>query len=308
MIKIIGDIHIPKEENLYSKGLFKALEKIINQDEVLILCGDIIDNIYSVNFRLCKRFKDLISEFKEVYIVTGNHDINNKGNFLHFFSVTNKIHIIEEYEEKYINDIKFSFYPYLDKKMYSKYIPKEIPDYTVGHYSFKDTNFGSEDEIELPYRPKALEIIGHIHNSMIFKDKVCIGSFLPVKYGEHLTDKYVVQINGKNNYKLIKAPLEFTYIDVNFGDDLPEGNYIYCIHKCPEEKLAYSFYKNVDSYRIKVIPKKEVEEDEAFPLSLNISRESILSKDFYNLFLKFLKEKNIDLIGIEDIIKDAFRE
>jgi DNA repair exonuclease SbcCD nuclease subunit len=317
MILIFGDLHLPKylQKNNYSLAILEFLkwleENYANDKNIVIFSGDVLDSPNDFNFFFIKEFYKVLSKFKEVYLVTGNHDKNSKGNALTIFEPLKNVHIIEELSFIEIEHNLFGFYPFLDREKYLDYIPKEIPNFTLGHYAFVGSNFGQPDEIQLPYTPKSLEIIGHIHNSFFVpKDKkLCLGSVLPTRFGEHTTRKYYLEIeDGKYEVKEIPEFLKYVPIDYKDLDQVnKEELNIYLVYNCPNlieakeklQKLGVE-YKIIES----TIKKKEME------LNVNIDSSTFQNMNLEKIFLeKFLTkelEKKYGLILEE--VKDAFRQ
>lgn len=293
MILVIGDVHIPNEKNLYSKALTLFYD-YINQnfkDDILIFVGDIIDNPSKPNYDLIKEFVDFIKTKKQVHIITGNHDILYKGNILKIFE-NDHIFVYDIPTQQTINNINFYFYPYNVKYFndYKKQIHKNI-DYTIGHYAFKDLNFGNIDEINLPYEPNTKEIIGHIHNYFEYNKKLCIGSIFANRLGEEITDKYLVRIYSKNHYEKIQIP-KFYEIKIseslkNFEKPKYYGKIYFMVDFIPS-----NFKIESDNFEYTFKIKSQKPKAKNIDLDINIDDFDVSKKAIFDLFVKYLDTKN----------------
>jgi len=316
MIIILGDVHIPKYiQRTPTTEAFKEFLKWLNSSFdfskiTLIFAGDILDSPTDLNFSFIKQFMEVISKFKQVYMVKGNHDENSKGTSLIIFHKIPNVQVIEELTILKVEENTFCFYPFLDREKYLSFIPSEKIDYTVGHYSFEGMNFGQPDEITIPYRPEKLEIIGHIHNSLVnlSNKQVCLGSVFPNRYGEHTTKKLYIEIEN-GNYTIKTLPDFLIYRDIDFSelDSIVEEKIptVYNVSEVPsileaKEKLS----KLNIFYRIVSVKKKELKSEDLDLLKEGIEENNFdLLKNFEN-FLEKNKEKLSKFLPILDEVRE----
>jgi hypothetical protein len=189
-------------------------------------------------------------QFKEVHIVTGNHDRSDQiGNSLLPLKHFRTIYVYEDVVEVYIEGILFLMLPFqgLDKMKEYPSIKKEY-DYVVTHIAPPGTSWGI-GEIDLNLTVKKAIINGHIHNYKTWKDKLgntqyLIGTPQCTRNLEQKDERKGIEINCKTkDYTLIDLPVFYTIEDIEYGNEPTSKNNLLNIKNAPSVVAVYEKYK-----------------------------------------------------------------
>lgn len=243
---VVGDIHAKRKEPFLSSilSLFDWLyEGYSNQ--TIILLGDLFDTSSPHNL-VEKYVLEKLVMFKEVYIITGNHDFSKRqGNTLLPFGVHDKIKVITEPTHKIINGLSCLFLPYSYGDVMKGYEElKGRHDYIFTHVTPKQCAFGDEG---LNLQLTGTYVHGHTHMQEDFIDDYgnthhVLGVSIPTRHLEHKQDCRMMNIEDSQTYKFIPTPFYFTYETINYGEEPQFPNSILNIKKAPSLSAVYEKY------------------------------------------------------------------
>ena len=243
----VGDIQAQNKEPHRSSCL-KFLQWLLEnfRDDIIIQGGDLFDRS-SLPHDLINEILDILLQFKDFRIVSGNHEISDRlGNILKPLQHHKNLTIYTEKTEFEINGISFIALPSLLHNEKEEYEAIEGNwDYSLCHFTPIQESFGDEG-IELKFKVNVAHLFAHIHRHREFIDnfgnKILItGSVINYRYGEQDWEKNIYKIN-KNGYEKIKVPLFFTYETIEFGDQPANLNNILNIKNVPSWEILYKKY------------------------------------------------------------------
>lgn len=286
---IIGDVHAKNLEP-FRTGINKFFDWLIEsyKEETLIFLGDLFD-MSSPHNKIKKEITKHLINFKQVYIITGNHDTSRKkGNVLLPLELHSNINIIEDVTEVNIEGLDCLFLPYRYGDIKEEYESlKGNYDYVFTHITPLECAFGGEG---IQLNLDGIYIHGHTHIPSQFIDTNgrqhhILGVPLPTRHGEHNHRPNIFEIvDGKINY--IEVLKYFTYEDVEYGKEPSSKNNIINVLNAPSIQSVYDNYK--DYY----IRKAGVKLEES---SYNFTEEIIdFSKgDIKDKFKLYAKDNNL---------------
>lgn len=250
MILILGDCHF-KDKEPYLSSLIKLFEFLLEKypNSILIQTGDFLDSARVHNEKVINKCLELLLKFKEVHIITGNHEINNNiGNPLSFFPHHNNIYTYFNPTIKEIDNKKFLFLPYIipikEMKKYETDFNLEEFDYVITHSAYPGSNYNSLDELNLDTIKCKKVIYGHIHDFKIHNEKhIQIGVPHTTRFGEHTFDKKCVLIN-EDEFKIETLPQFFTFEEILYGEIPKSDKNILYIKDAPSFSAIYEKYSN----------------------------------------------------------------
>jgi DNA repair exonuclease SbcCD nuclease subunit len=254
MIIIVGDVHFRSKEPFLT-GLHGILQHLIShyKNEIIIFTGDFL-HTSSPHWDIIDIAIKYLLQFKEVYILEGNHDSSYiKGKGLTAFKHLPTIHIIEEKTEITIEGQNFLFLPHTENvetlKSYEKLTGSY--DYVVTHLTHKKVQFRNEG---ISFNMKAKAIIhGHIHTQFDFFDdengnqfNCIIGVPQFVNSGEENQIYRIAKIDGSrpgHGIEFESLPVFTTLETVEYGT-MPsnKNNYINVIN-APSVSAVKEMYK-----------------------------------------------------------------
>jgi len=250
-IFLISDIHfgahsnsiefLKNQENYFYNFLIPILTKH-SKNSYLFVLGDIFDNRTITNNRVLysvlKIFK-YMSKILPIYILIGNHDLNNLENSnknsvtpIKIFENIPNIKIIYDKEILNFNNKKVYALSWVedrnDLKNEYELVKKANPDYFFCHADFNGVSYNNfskiENGLEIDNDNKIKIFTGHIHLRQQINNLYVIGS------------PYHITKNDVNNKKGIYS-IDLNNDEINFI----ENNY------SPEyKKIQYKDIKNID--------------------------------------------------------------
>ena len=317
MIYIVGDIHFSAANdwklNIGGNVVkwFKERFKNCNNDTVIFL-GDIVDNYINPG-EIVRQVDDLFNfcskNFKQTYIITGNHDVNyfhhKKDNFLKFVGESyDNVSLIEEIESAVIENKSFLFMPHQmlnDTQSLAHYYSnidwneqlkssniKEF-DYALGHwviYKEGGSVFLNRVGVDTSNIPAKNFICGHIHTRV---DKNYTGSVYPCNPSEVSDDRVIFIIDG-DSLKEEQLPKFVEYKEIHYPNmprkSLEDNKYlttVYTVYNIYSETEARNFYKDMFIKEVKLFPKSaEKEEVKTENTSLETVDVDSIIKDFFD--------------------------
>lgn len=247
MIVIVGDVHF-KHTQPYLKKIKEFFDDLINKypEAILIQTGDFFDTSSPHSEAVVDTALEYLLKFKEVHIVSGNHELSNRvGNPLIPLNRFNSIHIYTKPEQVIIENKSFLMLPYLYnvksmkeqyEDMYGKY------DYVVSHIAYPGTNFGAPDEINLSNIEAKAYFYGHIHEPLDKPNNhFIVGVPVSTRHGEQNWKKRIVIIDNDIKFEYLKNYLDFE--TVNFNDEPISKDSILNIVNAPSVKSVIERYK-----------------------------------------------------------------
>jgi DNA repair exonuclease SbcCD ATPase subunit len=265
----LSDLHIRNGDKLYcrydeyklvfSNTILSIKEKIIEyklefNDYIIIITGDVFhnkSNIGNYGLLLYKTFIQDLLNIGRVYILHGNHDLNqseiNQPSLVYSssFNVNNLV-ILNESQSFIIDNIGFS-YVSIEKTLDNYKNSGRIQDlppfpkikgemkYSIAlfHGSFASARLYNGDDVKIEYKPYPLEwiqefdyvLLGDIHKRQTFtyKNKTKCGysgSLIQQNFGEDIIDHgYLIWNLQTKNVEEINVTNDLGYINIKQNED-----------------------------------------------------------------------------------------
>ena len=286
-ILIIGDPHI-KVDNVPEVDLFveriSTLARDKNPDLVVIL-GDILhdhERLHTIPLNKAYDFINKMREIAKTYILVGNHDLINNGQFLsnlHWMNALkewNNVVIVDKINVEIIKNEKLIFVPYVYPGRFQEALNTVENDWKdasciFAHQEFYGCKMGaiiSEEGDKWDLSCPNI-ISGHIHSNQKIQDNIYYpGSAMQNAFGE--SEKNIIAY-----IKLIDKKYTLEEIDLEL----------------PRKKIVYMDVEKIDDY---IIPEKS--EDK---IRVSISGEN---EDF-KTFKKTKKYKELLDKGVKVVFK-----
>jgi hypothetical protein len=244
---IVGDLHCKKDEIRVKviTDFFLWLETIVEQDEDLVLLGDIFD-VPLLDGWLIEFMMRVLKPFKKVYVLKGND--NHDGTLLKPLGKLKNIHIVDIPGVINLDGQRCLFLPNQSHEEMDKYKDLDLEaDLVFGHFTMDD--FFREKAVALPQYDESKIILGHIH----IQDGKYLGVPYPTRYLEHEQEHRIASIRG-GKLEYIKCPKLFTYHEVEYGDevDCEYKHYQLIVNNAPTRRKANKMYKGHPIYKINV--------------------------------------------------------
>jgi len=280
----VGDLHI-KESILYRNATFKFLNWLLEKykNETIIQLGDLF-NSSSINHDIVNDTLNILKQFKDFRIISGNHDQSKRmSNILKSFNHQENITVYEKETEVEIENKKCLMLPYqYDTKYYSELTGTY--DFIFTHITPKEESFGGEYTDISKLNGK--KIYGHIHLKRDYPDAYIIG--VPVITRNLEMNNPIIEITKDNQIKEIATPIFFNIVDLEYGQEMSNKDWLYNIKQAPSVKSVYEKYPaiNIRDDGIEILYKSNGNE-----ISLNS-----LENDLKFLFKTFCEEKEIEKV------------
>lgn len=237
---IIGDIHA-KNKQPHWMFIQKMFEELITtyKEEVLVLLGDVFDTSSPVA-EIEEAIANYLVQFKEVHIVSGNHDQSKRlGNTLLPLRVHENIHVYTDKTEVVIDGKKCLILPYKDS--YREYESIEWKgDYCFLHVTNVEDAF-SDEGVSLK-GIDAVQIYGHTHTHKVYdKNKIVLGVPLPTRNLEVPNSVIVTSTSG---YEFVNLETSFYYETVSYGEFPINKSNIINVVNAPSRDSVFDKYKD----------------------------------------------------------------
>jgi len=285
---VVGDLHI-KENFLYKNASFKFLNWLLEnyKNETIIQLGDLFDSS-SINHTIVSDVLFILKQFKEVYLLTGNHDQSRRmNNILKHFNHQNNITIFEKEYEIKIEDHKCLMLPYQNNMDHYSELTGDF-DFIFTHIMPKEESFGGEYTDISKLNGK--KIYGHIHLKRDYPDAYILG--VPVITRNLEMNNPIIEITNDKQIKEIMPPVFFNIVDLEYGKEILNKDWLYNIKKAPSIKSVYETYPayNIREDGIEILYESDGKE-------INLSG---LENDLKFLYKSFCDEKEIEKIYVQE--------
>ena len=282
---IVGDLHI-KEHHLYRKATMSFLKWLLEhyKDEIIIQLGDLFDSS-SINHNIVDETLFILKQFKDFRIISGNHDQSKRmSNILKSLNHFDNIIIYEKDTEVTIEDKKCLMLPHQHSHKYYEDLEGSY-NFIFPHVMPKEESFGGEftDLSKL----QGMKIYGHIHTKAIYNNGQMIIPGVPVITRNGECNNPILKINLDSSIEEIEVPVFFNIVDIEYGTEIVNKDWLYNIKNAPSVKSVYDMYPeiNIRSSGISIN-------------YLNEDKESVVlnstDNDLKALFSDFAKEKEIE--------------
>jgi len=295
-IIIVGDLQL-KESTLYKKAVLSFLEWLYENynDNIIIQLGDFF-NAASINHNTVDDAFSIVKKFNQFHILTGNHDKNRRmDNILKSWNHFDNIFVYEKETEINLNDFNCLMLPHQFNMDHYSELTGDY-DFIFPHTSPKEESFGKKF-VDLS-KLNGKKIYGHIHIKNYYPESNSYIIGVPVisRFGEK--NNPIVEILPGGKMKEIVPPVFFDILDLEYGQEITNKNFLYNIKNAPSHKSVYETYPAVNIRDAGITVLYKAEEKECVLLNE-------LGKDLKDLYMTFCKEKEIDDIflieGCNDI-------
>ncbi len=299
---VVGDLHIKRKEPYFSaitSFLYWLIGKYNN--ETILFLGDLYDSS-SPHGDIEEFIASWLKQFKEVHIITGNHDYSKKsGNALLQLRQHPNISVYTDITEIIIEEKKCLLLPFKYGNIKEEYESLTgTYDYIFTHITPLECAFKDEG-IQLNLR--GTYIHGHTHMQKFFVDDIgnnhhVLGVPIPTRHLEEQQPHAVMSISKDGSHDSILVPQTFTYETIEFGDEPENKNNILNILNAPSMNNVYESYKGYfireEGVTIKIDDTDcDIEEtininDDIKSVFMDYSKEKALPKEIVNCCLEFL--------------------
>lgn len=315
MIYIIGDIHFSASNNWklnIGNNIVKWFQdRFVNcSNDTIIFLGDIVDNYINpgeITKQVTELFCHCSNNFKSVYILTGNHDVDyfkhRVDNFLRFVPLKFKnVKLIEDIDTAVIENISFLFMPHkmLEtgtplSKYYSnidwekQLVNSDIKefDYALGHWVIYDnlsTSWINKQGVDTTNIPAKNVLCGHVHNRISSHYTGSVYACNPTE----ISDNRVMFKITSNSFEEEVLPKFVEYEDLYYPE-MPKrqvGNKyltrVYTIHNIFSEVEALQYYKNIFVKNVNLFQSSTCNTESGIPIESNnkLSMDAIINNFF----------------------------
>jgi len=210
MFKIIGDLHLTLNENVNQKILNSVDKETgdLTKNDSIIFLGDVFDT-FDIGLKTTSFYSFLnekARKVKNIYVLTGNHDIKRGavsfkmvGQFLKNVIIVDHTY---SFEDDKVNYIFVNFFRYAVSNL-----PKLNPD--KKNIIFTHAEINNLNEIPKEFSDANLIINGHIHDGSQFGNLVNVGAFRQVASNEsYIKNIANLDDNGKITLTDVKSPIK----------------------------------------------------------------------------------------------------
>lgn len=212
-IKYITDLHI-KGYDFIDIPIMEKVLSIVEKDDILVVGGDVFDTYQiglsnTVFYDYMLKISDIC---KSVYILTGNHDINQGVcSFRLFKYAKNNVKVIEDFYKETIDGVNYYFLNHF--RHYPEFSKIKLEGVNI-LFSHAEIN----NSLEIPKKFRLFDRVynGHIHDYSYFDNVVNTGAFRQTKKNESNT-RYYLEIKGASFEKFdFLTPVKV--YEVNYND------------------------------------------------------------------------------------------
>jgi len=279
----VADLHI-KEKEIYRRASLKFLNWLLDnyKDEIIIQGGDLFD-ASSINHQIVYDVTDILKQFKEFHIVSGNHDFSRRLNSILLpLSHHKNISVYSDMTEKTIEGMKCLFMPF----MYNMDVYKTIKwqgDLCFTHFTPVEEQFDGEgiDTTNI----KAKKIFGHIHVANEHENGNLIIAGVPCITRNGESNNPILEIKN-NQIKKIEVPKFFDIVNIKYGDEV-NPDYLYNVKNAPSYEALYKMYPEIN-IREEGITLLQKDDDTNNNIDFKFKEDSLK-----NYFVEFCKEKEL---------------
>lgn len=237
---VVGDLHL-KEKEYFFKAQVNFLNWLNDNyiDENIIMLGDEFDSS-TPRWEVFSVFLDFLNKRKgKTYILNGNHTCSKlKGKLLEGIQHLPNVKIFFKEEEFELEGYKCLALPYQYNMDHYNEI-KFDGDFVFGHLMIQQEAFGGEytkiENVKYKYF-----IDGHIHLKRKYGNIILPGCPVITRNGEENNPV----LNIKNNFLIeeIMPPETFKILDIEYGEEIPNKEYLYNIKNAPSIQSVYARY------------------------------------------------------------------
>jgi len=284
----ISDLHI-KEKEIYRNASFKFLNWLLEnyKNEILIIGGDLFDDDSPHN-KTRREIAEYLLQFREVHILTGNHDIKrkngetSKGNALFPLMKYENIHVYLDSKEISLENQKCLFLPFKKIGIEEYNNISWEGDFCFAHFTPIQEQFDNEGIDTLGI--KAKKIFGHIHTAKEHENGNLIIPGVPV-ITRHLEQNNPILEIKDGIVTKIEVPKFFDICDIEYGEEI-NPDYLYNIKNAPSYEALYKMYPaiNIREEGFTLVQK----DDEGANIDFKFKEDSL--KDY---FVNFCREKEL---------------
>lgn len=252
---VIADLHLKKKW-----AYFKAQQKFLNylnekfSDETIVFLGDTFDSSapHWVVHNLFKEF--LLKRNAPTHILNGNHDQSRaKGSAVEGFNLLENVYVYLNETEVEIEGYKCLMLPHKHNMDSYKDI-KFNGDFTFCHFPPVEEQFESEGINIEGIAPHVTQIFGHIHTAKNYINskatKLILGVPILTRKGEK--NHTLLRISSDKRRESIAIPIFLDIQTIQYGEELPNINFLYNIENAPSPKAVFEMYseENVLDYTL----------------------------------------------------------
>ena len=274
----ISDVHISlKNLTVATQVLKQALDKARELKIPLFIAGDLNDTKALMRSEWVEVLIQLFGqEFKDIpiYILVGNHDLNNKNsdqNSLNFLNLIPNVTVIDKTSCLTFGEVEFGVIPYMPtKEGFLAASESIVSKYLLCHQGFMGAFMGDYVVDESSVDPKLLKDFkqvysGHYHKHQRVEDNIMyFGSPFTVNFGESKQEKFIWVVekvadglNAKPILTNVRRHVQFT-VEEDTGLKMPDikpDDLVKIIRKGTKEfALAKINYSYIPSKNITVVP------------------------------------------------------
>jgi len=288
---VVGDLHV-KEKLIYKQAQLKFMNWLLDnyKDEVIIQLGDFFDSS-SINHSVVEEFMNIVKQFKEFHILSGNHDQSKRmNNILKVMKHLPNVHVYEIDTEIIIENHKCLMLPYQSDCKYYEEL-KDSYNFIFTHTTPEEESFGG-DFINLS-KLQGMKLYGHIHTKAIYNNYQMNILGVPILTRNGEKNNPIIDIKEDSSLEEIMPPTFFDIVDIEFGEEIINKDYLYNIKNAPSVKSVYDRYPifNVRDEGITILYKNNDENTVVLNKSEN---------DLPKLFKTFCDEKDIEPAFIKE--------
>lgn len=308
-IDLIADIHLKEEYLPYQESeLYKCFNK--TKGEYLFILGDIFDDRKKVFASTQASFLELletviVNRYKEVFIVTGNHDKQNDDDEISFNTVYRNIKnvtICDTFTSAKVDGLGYClFAPFFTDKKYDesfkaiKEVARSKHDFIFSHKTIpglkSDSGRRSTGNLKcVKYLNKHKKVfLGDTHRRQEINNVVVVGSFFQERFGE-------IGNKGLLTYDVETNKIEESYIVKPFYKDL-----FYNLDDFPAKEIFLDCEK-----RIEMILKlrRKLGEFYCFNLRINLVGEQSEIMKFPDYEIKNRYKQHFNILKIKADFKE----
>ncbi len=274
----ISDVHISlKNLSVAIQVLKQALDKARELKVPLFIAGDLNDTKALMRSEWVEALIQLFGkEYKDVliYILVGNHDLNNKNssqNSLMFLNLIQNVAVLDQPSHLTFGDVEFGIIPYMaNKEEFLAASDRIASAYLLCHQGFMGAFMGDYVVDESSVDPKLLKdykqvFSGHYHKHQRVEDNIMyFGSPFTVNFGESKQEKFIwviekagSELNARPILTNVRRHIQLTVdYETDLKDEIVNKNDLVKIIRKGTKEFALSKvdYSRIGTTNITVVP------------------------------------------------------